>query len=76
MAKKGGTKMKTKIRGKIVHFLYFALIFLSLIFVTACSSDAFNSETKRRNPGIQTPEPMEDSSGASPIPELSCSRLG
>jgi hypothetical protein len=40
------------------------------MFLSACSSDVFNSETKRRHPGVQTPIPTEDVSTAIPLPEL------
>jgi hypothetical protein len=62
--------MKVKIKGGMLSFFYFALSLVSLIAVSACSSDAFNSETKRRNPGIQSPKPIEDVSGANPAPQI------
>ena len=60
--------MKLKTRRESVF------IFCCLMILSNCGSDVFNSETKRRHPGIEVPLPTVDAEASDTIPELNLSQ--
>lgn len=60
--------MKPKSKKGTVFVFCSVPVLTVMMFLSACSSDVFKSETKRRHPEVQAPS--NDASGAIPVPEL------